>query len=222
MRDDPRARARRVEVGIRLRALRRDRGLTQADLARAARMGQATLSNYEKGSRDIPAVLLVSVAGALELSIGEVLDVDHILIVRDPRMREAVRILMRSPEVLDSIVGPRPPPPPRPRRVKASEQDATDAEGGATGAEDQSAEGDPAQGGDDAQSAVAESAAPADEASSGEDESAEVDPAQGGDDGERADGEDERAEGEGTDAEAERADADDPGGVAPHDTGTQA
>ena len=169
-------------------------------------MGQATLSNYEKGSRDTPAVLLVSVAGALELSIGEVLDVDHILIVRDPRMREAVRILVRSPDVLDSIVGPRPPPPPRPRRAQAREQDADDGESAdaesaapadeASDAADESADGDPQQAADDGESADAESAAPAGEASGYEDESAEGDPQQDPGDGGSADAESAAADSE--------------------------
>lgn len=140
MRDDPRARARRVEVGRRLRELRQERGLTQAELARAARMGQATLSNYEKGRRDILCGTLVSVASALGLSIGEVLDVDHILIVREERLRKAVSILVRAPDVLDSIVGPRPPPPPRPprkRKADANEQDGDDTDGERTDAEDE-------------------------------------------------------------------------------------
>ena len=200
MRDDPQARARRVEVGRWLRELRQERGLTQAALARAARMGQATLSNYEKGRRDIPAVTLVSVAGALGLSIGEVLDVDHILIVRDERMREAVRILVRSPDVLDAIVGPRPPPPPRPPRRRKADPGEQD--------------------GDEAGEADGEStdAADAGAAAAGEQ-----------DDGNGSDGESNGAEGDSSDAEGEsngaggeRIGADDPGGVAPPDTGTQA
>lgn len=204
MRDDPQARARRVEVGELLRELRGKRGLTQAQLARAARIGQASLSNYEKGRRDIPSTALLGVAGALGLSLGGVLDVDHILIVRDERMREAVRILVRSPDVLDSIAGPRPPPPPRPprqRKVTADDEEgdgeSAEAEDGSAGGEDESSD---AEGNRDDESAEAE-----DESSGTED------------DGEGVDAEDVS-----TDAGGDSSDADDQGDVAQLDTGAQA
>ncbi len=209
MRDDPQARARRVEVGRWLRELRQERGLTQAALARAARMGQATLSNYEKGRRDIPAVTLVSVAGALGLSIGEVLDVDHILIVRDERMREAVRVLVRSPDVLDAIVGPRPP---RRRKADPGEQDGDDA-----GDEASEADGESTDAADEG--AAAASAQDDGNGTDAEDKRAEDD-GDGEQDG--SDGESNGAEGESNGAGGERIGADDPGGVAPPDTGTQA
>ena len=208
MRDDPRARARRVEVGRRLRELRQERGLAQAALARAARMGQATLSNYEKGRRDILCETLVNVAGALGLSIGEVLDVDHILIVRDERLREAVSILVRTPDVLDSIVGPRPPPPPRPRRrrrTQAREQDGVDAESESSGADDASS------GTED------ESTATEDEANGAESESSDAD-----DESSDAPNESNGPDGESSDVEDEGTGADDPGDMAQRDTGTQA
>ena len=208
MRDDPQARARRVEVGRRLRELRGDRNLTQAALARAARMGQATLSNYEKGRRDILCGTLVNVAGALGLSIGEVLDVDHILIVRDQRLREAVSILVRAPDVLDSIVGPRPPPPPRPprrRKAETSEPDGDDAEGQSSDAPSASTDAD-------------------DESSDTDDDSngAEDGVNGAGDEGSDAGNERSGPEGGNSDAGDEGTGADDPGGVARRDTGTQA
>ena len=185
MRDDPQARARRVEVGRLLRELRQERGLTQAALARAARMGQASLSNYEKGRRDIPSGTLLSVASALGLSIGGVLDVPHILIVRSERMRQAVRILVRSPDVLDAIVGPRPPPPPRPPRQRKA--DPAEQDGGDTRDEGTEADG--------------ESTDAKDGGAAGDDTGAEGVSTDADDEG--TDGEGENAEGEGTSTDAE-------------------
>lgn len=132
MRNDPRRLTRRIEVGQRLRELRRTRGLTQGELARAARLGQATLSNYEGGRRDILLGMAERVAEALDVTFGFLLDVPHIWVIRDPELARAVRILADSEELLTSIVGPRPPPPPRPPRAAKARPDA---EGEATDGE---------------------------------------------------------------------------------------
>ena len=151
MRDDPRTLTRRTEVGQRLRELRRTRGLTQGELARAARLGQATLSNYEVGRRDILLDMAERVAEALEVTFGYLLDVPHVWVIRDPELARAVRILADSEELLTSIVGPRPPPPPRRRRrrrrAQPGEGEATageggDAEAGATDSEGEATDGD--------------------------------------------------------------------------------
>lgn len=151
MRDDPRTLTRRTEVGQRLRELRRTRGLTQGELARAARLGQATLSNYEVGRRDILLDMAERVAEALEVTFGYLLDVPHVWVIRDPELARAVRILADSEELLTSIVGPRPPPPPRRRRrrrrAQPGEGEATageggDAEAGATDSEGEATDGE--------------------------------------------------------------------------------
>ena len=155
MRDDPRTLTRRTEVGQRLRELRRTRGLTQGELARAARLGQATLSNYEVGRRDILLDMAERVAEALEVTFGYLLDVPHVWVIRDPELARAVRILADSEELLTSIVGPRPPPPPRRRRRRRRAQpgegeaaaggggaEGGDAEAGATDREGEATEGE--------------------------------------------------------------------------------
>ena len=106
MRNDPQAPLLRAEVGNRLRGIRRESGLTQSQLSRAARIGQASLSNYENGKRDLPLATVVRLSGALGISIGDLLEVSAIMVIRDAGMGQAVRQLAQSPELLDSIVGP--------------------------------------------------------------------------------------------------------------------
>lgn len=141
MRNDPRALSRRIEVGRRLHELRRTSGLTQGELARAARLGQATLSNYESGRRDILLGMAERIAEALDVTFGFLLDVPHIWVIRDPELARAVRILADSEELLTSIVGPRPPPPPRQRRRRRkAQQDEGEATTGEADGEDGDAE----------------------------------------------------------------------------------
>ena len=131
MRNDPQAPLLRAEVGNRLRGIRRESGLTQSQLSRAASIGQASLSNYENGKRDLPLATVVRLSGALGISIGDLLEVPAIMVIRDAGMGQAVRLLAQSPELLDSIVGPV-------READAEEQDAAAQEPDA-GTEEQDA-----------------------------------------------------------------------------------
>lgn len=101
---DPHVLTRRAEVGRRLREVRRESGLTQAELAQAARIGQASLSNYENGKRELPLPVAENLVGALAISLGDLLDVPGILVVRDARIGRAVRALAASPRLLDTVV----------------------------------------------------------------------------------------------------------------------
>ena len=103
---DPYVLTRRAEVGRRLREVRQERGLTQGELSRAVRIGQASLSNYENGKRDLPLAVVVNLAGALGVSLGYLLDVPGITVLRDADIGRAVRALAASPRLLDSVVPP--------------------------------------------------------------------------------------------------------------------
>ena len=103
---DPHVLTRRAEVGRRLREVRQGSGLTQGALSRAVRIGQASLSNYENGKRDLPLAVVVNLAGALGVSLGYLLDVPGITVVRDADIGRAVRALAASPRLLDSVVPP--------------------------------------------------------------------------------------------------------------------
>ncbi len=83
----------RANVGRRIREWRLRRELSQAEVARRAGITQASLSNYENGKRDLPLSTLIGVAGALNVSIGELLDLPDMIVVRDSLLGRAVEQL---------------------------------------------------------------------------------------------------------------------------------
>lgn len=83
----------RQEVGVRMREWRLRRELSQAEVARKAGITQASLSNYENGKRDMPLSTLVGVATALNVSIGDLLDLPEMIVVRDSILGRAVEQL---------------------------------------------------------------------------------------------------------------------------------
>jgi len=123
---DPHVLTRRSEVGRRLREFRHGSGLTQGELARTVKIGQASLSNYESGKRELPLGVAVNLAGALAISLGDLLDIPDILVVRDARMGRALRALAASPRLLDSVV---PPVEPEPEQEDADGDEPDDGSG---------------------------------------------------------------------------------------------
>ena len=83
----------RNNVGRRIREWRLRRELSQAEVARRAGVTQASLSNYENGKRDLPLSTLLGVAGALNVSLGEILDLPDMIVVRDSLLGRAVEQL---------------------------------------------------------------------------------------------------------------------------------
>ena len=102
--------ARRRETGERLRYWRTRRQVSQSEVARAAGITQASLSNYETGKRELPMSTALAIASVLDITLGDVLDVGDVIVLRDSRLGRVVRTLMDRPELLDSIA---------PRRVEA-------------------------------------------------------------------------------------------------------
>jgi len=96
---------RRREVGQRIREWRLRRDLSQAEVARVAGITQASLSNYETGKRDLPLSTFLGVAKALDVGVGDLLESEEVLIVRDSRLSRAVERLVRHPELVE-IVAP--------------------------------------------------------------------------------------------------------------------
>lgn len=101
---------RRRETGERLRHWRTRRECSQAEVARAAKITQASLSNYETGKRELPLSTALAIASALDVTLGDLLDVQDVIVLRDSRLGRVVRTLIERPDVLDSIA---------PRRVEA-------------------------------------------------------------------------------------------------------
>lgn len=63
-----------AEIGSRIRALREERGLTQAQLAGLLLKSVETISNFERG-KTIPSVLtLAALAGAFNISLAALFD----------------------------------------------------------------------------------------------------------------------------------------------------
>jgi transcriptional regulator with XRE-family HTH domain len=103
-------RERRRATGQRLRQWRIKRERSQAEIARTAGITQASLSNYETGKRELPLSTALSVAAALDISLGDVLEVPDIIVLRDSRLGKVVKTLVDRPDLLDSI---------SPRRIEA-------------------------------------------------------------------------------------------------------
>ena len=105
-----RAEQRRRETGERVRYWRTRRRCSQAEVARAAGITQASLSNYETGKRELPLSTGLAIASALDITLGDLLEVTDVIVLRDSRLGRVVRTLMDRPDLLDSIT---------PRRVEA-------------------------------------------------------------------------------------------------------
>jgi transcriptional regulator with XRE-family HTH domain len=101
---------RRRETGERLRFWRMRRECSQAEVARAANITQASLSNYETGKRELPLSTALAIAAALDVTLGDLLEGGGVIVLRDSRLGRVVRTLIERPDVLESI---------SPRRVEA-------------------------------------------------------------------------------------------------------
>ena len=93
----------RAAVGERLREWRLSRELSQTEVARAAGITQASLSNYETGKRDMPLSTFLGVVGALNVSVGDLLDIPDVIVVRDSRIGQAVGRLVAQPELTEAL-----------------------------------------------------------------------------------------------------------------------
>lgn len=91
--DDSTRNAIRSDVGVKIREWRLRRELSQANVARRAGITQASLSNYENGKRDMPLSTLVGVASALEVSLGDLLELPDLIVIRDSLLGRAVEQL---------------------------------------------------------------------------------------------------------------------------------
>jgi transcriptional regulator with XRE-family HTH domain len=83
----------RSDVGRRMREWRLRREMSQAEVAKRAGITQASLSNYENGKRDMPLSTLLGVAAALNVSVGDLLDLPDVIVVRDSLLGRAVEQL---------------------------------------------------------------------------------------------------------------------------------
>jgi transcriptional regulator with XRE-family HTH domain len=95
----------RRAIGQRIREWRLKRELSQAEVSRLAGITQASLSNYENGKRDLPLSTLLGVTAALNVSLGDLLDLPDVIVVRDSMLGRAVEQLVRRPDLISPMVG---------------------------------------------------------------------------------------------------------------------
>jgi transcriptional regulator with XRE-family HTH domain len=94
----------RRAIGERIREWRLKRDLSQAEVARHAGITQASLSNYETGKRDLPLSTFLGVASALNVHVGDLLEIPEMVVVRDARISRAVERLVQYPELAEVLV----------------------------------------------------------------------------------------------------------------------
>ena len=95
---------RRAEVGRRLRETRHRRGLSQSAVSHSAGITQASLSNYETGKRELPLSTVLNLAAALDVSLGDLMEIPEVIVLRDSKLGSAVRALTDSPELLETVI----------------------------------------------------------------------------------------------------------------------
>ena len=77
------------DIGARVREWRSKRGLTQAELARAAGITQAALSNYETGKRGLTLAFALRLSSALDITLGHLIGTEEVIVLRDSRIGRA-------------------------------------------------------------------------------------------------------------------------------------
>lgn len=81
-----------MRFGDRLCGWRTRRGLSRAQLARAAEITGTALANYERGRRDVSVPVFLRLLGALEVTTAQLLDSPEILVHR----HSALGVLVES------------------------------------------------------------------------------------------------------------------------------
>ena len=81
------------ELGIRIAELRKESGMTQAQLADVLKISQQMVGAYEIGSRKIPASMLPSLAKLFAVPLEQLMGVD-----KQPAKRGPASILQRQIE----------------------------------------------------------------------------------------------------------------------------
>jgi transcriptional regulator with XRE-family HTH domain len=81
----------RTDFAERLRALRQQRDMTQADLAEATSYTQRVISYYETDCADPNAEMLIAFAGALQVSVDELLGLEKPRRIEQPKQDPTMR-----------------------------------------------------------------------------------------------------------------------------------
>jgi transcriptional regulator with XRE-family HTH domain len=101
----------RTILGDVLRRTRQEQGRTLADVARAARVSMAYLSELERGRKEASSEVLAAICDALRIDLPELLaEVGRDLVIDRARRASAVRQQLVR---LEAVRGRRNPPPSR-------------------------------------------------------------------------------------------------------------
>lgn len=74
-------------VGQRLRYIRENRKMTQAELAHLAKLTQATIANIESGKKEPSLSAIERIANALDIHIATLFSADDVFVIDLKRMR---------------------------------------------------------------------------------------------------------------------------------------
>jgi transcriptional regulator with XRE-family HTH domain len=85
-------------LGRRIAELRREQGLTQAQLGKALGLSQQQVAHFETARRRVPASVLPALAKALAVSVEELLDAQ-----RKPKKRGPTPVLQRQLERVSEL-----------------------------------------------------------------------------------------------------------------------
>ena len=89
--DDPRVVKARVRLGLRIKALREQRGISQQKLANGARITQKYLSEVERGERNASVEVITMLAAALDIPVEAIWDNNEEM-PKDALVEEIVRM----------------------------------------------------------------------------------------------------------------------------------
>lgn len=92
------------EFGERLKQLRKERGITQAQIAEALGIAQPTIYKYEKGLRKIPMSVLQKFAVYFELSMTDLIGVQPTMTAEEPAWLEEIRGYNLNDEEVNEVL----------------------------------------------------------------------------------------------------------------------
>jgi len=94
-----------ASLGSRIRAARRDAGMSQGQLAQALNTTQSAISLYEAGQRSVGIDMLLNVARILNRPLHYFLGEDgEMLYVKDSEIAQLIQELERHPEDLPELL----------------------------------------------------------------------------------------------------------------------
>jgi len=95
------------QLGSRIAELRKEQGLTQAQLAKMLQLTQQMIASYEVGRRRVPVSLLPAIAGALTTSVEELIGTPSMHPAKrgpTPKLQQQMERIQRLPKTQQRFV----------------------------------------------------------------------------------------------------------------------